>query len=47
MRLTDQSGATAVEYAMSLALIAAAVIATVTVLGLRVAELLRSLEGAF
>ena len=47
MRLGDQSGATAVEYAIFLALVAAVIIATVAALGLRVAALFSSLEGAF
>jgi len=45
--LRDQSGATAVEYAMFLALVAAVIITTVAALGLGVADLFRSLEGAF
>ena len=47
MELSDQSGATAVEYALFVALIAAVIIATVAALGLGVADLFRSLEGAF
>ena len=43
----SQSGATAVEYAVFLTLIAAVIIATVAALGLRVTDLFGSLDGAF
>ena len=43
----NQSGATAVEYAVFLALIAAVIVATVTALGVEVFKLFSSLEGAF
>ena len=47
MESENQSGATAVEYAVFLALIAAVIIATVAALGVGVANLFTSLDGAF
>ena len=47
MKIRDQSGATAVEYTVFLALIAAVIVATVAALGLGVTGLFSSLEGAF
>jgi Flp pilus assembly pilin Flp len=47
VELSDQSGAAAIEYALFVALIAAVIIATVAALGLGVASLFSSLDGAF
>ncbi len=47
MKRRDESGASAVEYGLFLALIAAVIIATVALLGTGVLNLFRSLEGAF
>lgn len=47
MRQHEDHGASAVEYGLFLALIAAVIIATVALLGTGVLNLFRSLEGAF
>ena len=47
MRWTDEHGASAVEYGLFLAFIAAVIIATVATLGLGVANLFTTLDGAF
>jgi len=46
-RLSDEAGATAVEYGLLLAFIAAAIIGTVAVLGTEVLGLFQSVEGGF
>jgi len=45
--LPSESGATAVEYGLFLALIAAVIIATVTLLGTEVLGLFESIQGEF
>jgi Flp pilus assembly pilin Flp len=45
--LTNESGATAVEYGLFLALIAGVIIGTVAILGTEVLGLFQSVEGRF
>ena len=45
--LTNENGATAVEYGLFLALIAAVIIATVAILGAEALGLFQSVEGQF
>ena len=45
--LTNECGATAVEYGLFLALIAAVIIATVAILGTEALGLFQSVEGQF
>jgi pilus assembly protein Flp/PilA len=46
-RLQDEVGASAVEYGLFLALIAAAIVTVVTVMGFDVLALYQSVEGQF
>ena len=45
--LTNESGATAVEYGLFLALIAAVIVGTVALLGTQALGLFQSVEGQF